>query len=44
MTADNAIPTAVHEDECWHCGACVMGCPVEAIGLRIPLPMMVRHK
>ena len=44
MAADNAIPAATHADECWHCGACVIECPVEAIDLRIPLPMMVCYK
>ncbi len=41
MTAKNELPSAVYADECWHCGACVAECPVEAVTLRVPLPMMV---
>lgn len=28
-----------HPDECWHCGACMIDCPLNAIDLYIPLPM-----
>jgi adenylylsulfate reductase subunit B len=38
------IPLVAYPDECWHESACVMDCPVEAITLRIPLPMMVLYK
>jgi len=31
--------SAKYPDECWHCGACVVDCPVEAVRLYIPLPM-----
>ena len=44
MRTENIKPDATYADECWHCGACVMECPVEAITLRIPLPMMVCYK
>jgi adenylylsulfate reductase subunit B len=37
------IPLVAYPDECWHESACVMDCPVEAITLRIPLPMMVLY-
>jgi|Deesub1362A_J573_1020465.scaffolds.fasta_scaffold00222_11 adenylylsulfate reductase subunit B len=35
-----------YPDECWHCGACMIDCPVSAIDLYIPLPMRlyVRRK
>jgi adenylylsulfate reductase subunit B len=28
-----------YPDECWHCAACVIDCPLDAIKLYIPLPM-----
>jgi adenylylsulfate reductase subunit B len=38
-------PVVAYPEECWHCNACVLACPVEgAIRLRIPLPMMVCYK
>jgi len=40
-----AIPVVAYPEECWHCNACVLACPVEgAVRLRIPLPMMVCYK
>lgn len=30
-----------YPDECWHCGACVIDCPTQAIKLYVPLPMRV---
>jgi len=33
-----------YPEECWHCNACVMECPAEAIQLRIPLPATVLFK
>jgi len=33
------IPVVAYPDECYHCSACVMDCPTEAITLYIPLPM-----
>ena len=36
------IPLISYPEECWHCNACVLDCPVEgAIKLRIPLPMLI---
>lgn len=35
------IPEPIYEKECWHCRACVMDCPVGAIKMRYPLPMML---
>lgn len=38
-------PLVTYPEECWHCNACILVCPVEgAITLRIPLPMMVCYK
>lgn len=38
-------PVISYPEECWHCNACVLECPVEgAIRLRIPLPAMICHK
>jgi adenylylsulfate reductase subunit B len=33
------IPKVVYPDECWHCGACVMDCPTQAVKLNLPLWM-----
>lgn len=39
------VPVVKYPEECWHCNACVIDCPVEgAIKLRIPLPMTVLYK
>ncbi len=39
------IPVVSYPEECWHCNACVVDCPVEgAIKLRIPLPMQIVYK
>ena len=38
-------PAVLYPEECWHCNACVLACPVEgALRLRIPLPMMICYK
>ena len=38
-------PLIAYPEECWHCNACVLECPVEgAISLRIPVPMWLCHK
>jgi adenylylsulfate reductase, subunit B len=38
-------PFISYPEECWHCNACVIDCPVKgAIKLRIPLPMQVVYK
>lgn len=31
------IPQVRYPEECWHCRACAMDCPVGAISLRYPL-------
>ncbi len=41
---EGEIPTVSYPDECWHCNACVLDCPVEAVTLRIPLPAMLLYK
>ena len=39
------FPVVTYPEECWHCNACVIDCPVEgAIRLRIPLPAMICYK
>ena len=32
-------PVIAYPDECWHCGACMMDCPTDAIRLDLPLWM-----
>ena len=34
-------PKLAYPDECFHCGACLLDCPEEAISYRIPLPMIL---
>ena len=42
---EKEIPVVGYPEECWHCNACVIDCPVEgAIKLRIPLPMMIASR
>ncbi len=41
---DKSVPRVSYPDDCWHCNSCVYECPVEAIKLRIPLPMMMLFK
>jgi len=41
---ENEIPAVTYPEECWHCNACVIDCPQEAIRLRIPLPAMMLYK
>ncbi|MFC2005331.1 ferredoxin family protein [Chloroflexota bacterium] len=38
------IPVVTYPEECWHCSACVLDCPSQAIRLRIPLPAMLLYK
>ncbi|MFC1946197.1 ferredoxin family protein [Chloroflexota bacterium] len=38
------LPIVAYPNECWHEGSCVTDCPVKAVKLRIPLPMMVVYK
>jgi adenylylsulfate reductase, subunit B len=42
-TEGDGVPVARHEEECWHCNACVTDCPENALTLRIPLPAMVLY-
>ncbi len=38
-------PLITYPEECWHCNACVLDCPIAgAISLRIPLPMHICYK
>ncbi|MBI4319797.1 MAG: 4Fe-4S binding protein [Chloroflexi bacterium] len=39
LAADDVVVRARRPEECWHCGACVIDCPTDAIKLYIPLPM-----
>lgn len=32
-----------YPDECWHCRACVIDCPQQAIKIRYPLSHMMLH-
>ena len=41
---EGEVPIVSYPRECYHCAACVMDCPEEAIKLRIPLPAMVLYK
>lgn len=39
---EDEAPIVSYPEECWHCNACVLDCPVEgAIMLRIPMPMLI---
>jgi adenylylsulfate reductase, subunit B len=38
------IPAITYPEECWHCNACVLECPENAVRLRIPLPAMVLYQ
>ncbi len=38
-------PVIAFPEECWHCYACVLDCPVpEAIRLRTPVPMLLSYR
>ena len=42
---EKETPIVSYPEECWHCNACVLDCPIEgAIRLRIPLPVMISYK
>jgi adenylylsulfate reductase subunit B len=43
-TENGELPSVTYPDECWHCNACVLDCPEEAIRLRIPLSAMLLYK
>ncbi|MFZ7103512.1 MAG: 4Fe-4S dicluster domain-containing protein [Peptococcaceae bacterium] len=38
------VPEIRYSEECWHCNACVLDCPVGAVTLRYPLPLMLLAK
>ena len=35
--------TVRYPDECWHCRACAIDCPTQAITIRYPLSHMMLH-
>lgn len=41
---DEETPYVEYAYECWHCGACVMDCSVEAVHLKVPLFMRLVAK
>jgi len=41
---DGEVPVVTYPEECWHCNACVLDCPEQAIRLRIPLPAMLLYR
>ena len=42
---EGEVPDVTYPEECWHCDACVLECPVEgAVRLRIPLPAMILYR
>ena len=41
---EGETPVVSYPQECYHCAACVIDCPTEAIKLRIPLPAMILYK
>lgn len=44
MADKDEIPKILYPDECWHCAACVIDCPKQAVRLYIPLPMRLYKK
>jgi adenylylsulfate reductase subunit B len=39
------VPSVTYPEECWHCSACVLDCPVAgAIKIRMPLPLSILYK
>ena len=38
------VPRVAYPEFCAHCSCCVYGCPVDAIRLRVPLPMQLLYK
>lgn len=37
-------PEVLYPDECWHCTACQMDCPRQAIHLRLPIPYRLLYR
>ena len=42
---EEAVPRVIvrYPNECWHCRACAMDCPQDAITMRYPLSHMMFH-
>ena len=40
---EHKTPLISFADECWHCNACVLDCPKQAVTLRLPMPYMLLH-
>lgn len=40
---ENDVIVVKYPEECWHCRACVMDCPQNAISMRYPLSHMMLH-
>lgn len=43
QSAGVRVPEIRYPDECWHCNACVLDCPAQAIRLRFPVPTMLLY-
>jgi adenylylsulfate reductase subunit B len=41
---EGEVPVVSYPEECWHECACSIDCPVGAISVRLPLPMVVAYK
>jgi len=39
--AGDEPPCVAYPEECWHCAACVIDCPAEAVVLDLPLQMHI---
>ncbi|MFC1910964.1 ferredoxin family protein [Chloroflexota bacterium] len=37
-------PVVGYPDECWYCNSCVLDCTIQAISLRVPLPLSIMYK
>lgn len=40
---ENDAVVVAYPEECWHCRACVIDCPAQAISMRYPLSHMMLH-
>ena len=43
LKRENDKAIVKYPEECWHCRACVMDCPRQAITIRYPLSHMMLH-
>ena len=43
-TPKGVVPAPVYQEDCWHCNACVLDCPVKAITLQLPLQMSLLYR